>query len=295
MAGLVKETRDRQLDYATLLGGLLSPPTGGPSSLNTATTCSAAACISSAWRRANAGRWPMPLFIDVEDRCYFAQSSAGVSLILGTIEQPTSKPSWFHDAITKIQHQVVALDPKVKEIKNPWMAAAITESKPYLSVLAESAPVFGVGAAQANPDVIAGSRSGGGFVKEKPGAGFVMYVEPSFRFASVPGLNLDVKPFHHPFADRFAEVLRRDGLPALLTPETQRSPVPAEQTFAGLTKPVAGRVTAPAGGLLVGFIPPGLEERGRLLARRPACAVLAPPTTAPTPPRPQARTASSST
>ena len=187
-----------------------------------------------------------PLFIDVEDRSYFAQSSAGVSLIVETIEKPKSKPSWYYDAITKIQHQVIALDPKVTEVKNPWMASAITESKPYMSVMTESAPVFGVGGAQANPDVIAGSHSDGGFIKKKPGAGFDMYVEPSFRFAGVPGLNLDVKPFHHPFADHFAEVLRRDGLPALLTPETQRSPVPAEQTFAGLTKPVAARVKAPA-------------------------------------------------
>ena len=57
---------------------------------------------------------------------------------------------------------------------------------------------------------------------------------------------MDVKPFFHPFADKFTEVLRRDGLAALLTPEMQRGTLDATETFAGLAKPNPDRVTTPA-------------------------------------------------
>src|SRR5262249_30798060 len=74
---------------------------------------------------------------------------------------------------------------------------------------------------------------------------FISYVGPAYRAVEVPGLNVDVKPFFQPFADHFTEVLRRDGLSALLTPEMQRRPVDPKQTFASLAKPNPERVTAP--------------------------------------------------
>ena len=83
-----------------------------------------------------------------------------------------------------------------------------------------------------------------GAVKPKPDYG--IYVGPTFKAVNVPGLNLDVKPFFHPFADKFTEVLRRDGLAALLTPEMQRGTLAANDTFADLAKPNPERVTTPA-------------------------------------------------
>ena len=123
--------------------------------------------------------------------------------------------------------------------------AAVANNVTYLASVTESAQVFSpkFGAAAVLDPGFSVSQVAGA-VKPKPDYG--IYVGPTFKAVNVPGLNLDVKPFFHPFADKFTEVLRRDGLAALLTPEMQRGTLAANDTFADLAKPNPERVTTPA-------------------------------------------------
>ena len=97
-----------------------------------------------------------PFFIDLKDRAYFAQSSAGVSTIYEKVEEPQSKPAWIEGVKTIDPNMVVsAIAAKAKEVKNPWVTAAISSNISYLAAVTESAQV-----AALNPDLVVGSPAG---------------------------------------------------------------------------------------------------------------------------------------
>lgn len=174
-----------------------------------------------------------PFFIDLKDRSYLARSSPGVSTTSEKVQDPATTPGSPEWAKPFDRNFVSVVTAKAERETNPWVKAAVWSNMPYLGAMTESAKA---------EDVSVGQTA----VIAKLTPDFHRYVGPIFRTVEVPGVKLDVKPFFHPFADRFTEVLRRDGLAALLTPQMQQQQLLPSETFAGLTKPAPDRVTTPA-------------------------------------------------
>ncbi|UJB21396.1 MULTISPECIES: neuraminidase-like domain-containing protein [Lysobacter] len=170
-----------------------------------------------------------PMFLDISDRSYLAQPSLGTSVVHQFVTEPEAKPHFgieFTPSDLKLTAAAVTANPA--PAANPWVAAAVTKFQPLLAASSQSI------AEPMSEEPIAAIR-----------ARYYEYLGPVYRAVNVPALNLSITPFHHPFADTFAEVLRRDGLAALLTLELQKLAVPAEQTFAKRAKPNLARVVAP--------------------------------------------------
>lgn len=169
-----------------------------------------------------------PMFLDLDGRSYLAQPSLGSGTIYEQVTEPEFKPDL---GIQTKPWDLAVVAPLVasssKPVKNPWVAAMVSDFTPLYFAETAAKPDAPIWADTVSIDKIG-------------------YLGPTFRAVDVPALNLSVTPFHHPFADEFVEVVRRDGLPALLTPGMQKGTVPANRTFSKTASPNKERVTAPA-------------------------------------------------
>lgn len=182
-----------------------------------------------------------PFFVAINGHSYFAQASLGTTTARERIEAPLPVPEAFRPIDEVIYHPdliVAAVPKKEKKAFNPWVAVA-----------SQQLSIASAAAIQSKPPIFLIPS----LVVEPPPQPQPMMILPywfgpaaaSYRTIEVDAVNLTITPFHHPFADLFARTLRRDGLDALLTPETQRQTVSAARTFAGICAPDPARVTAP--------------------------------------------------
>ncbi|WP_271577004.1 neuraminidase-like domain-containing protein [Bradyrhizobium sp. CCBAU 11361] len=187
-----------------------------------------------------------PMFLDLADRSYFAQSSLGTGIVWEEIKESNVRPGLGVEVNPWEPNIFISVLVGGKgPAKNPWVAwqrdqlqalamSAMT-TQPSMGRLARSSVTsfFDLPTRPLSDRLVSEAWKKG------------ISVGSGFRAVDVPALDVKVTSFYHPFAEQFSEVLRRDGMQALLTLPMQASEVPSQFTFRTLANPQPSRVDSP--------------------------------------------------
>ena len=197
------------------------------------------------------GMFAAPMFFDVGERSYFARSSLGANTIYDVISEPQVKPGLIDVQVwdPTVTGSILASE---KRERHPWVIASKVNAAPYVGALIQSAANLAIKTWPSHLEPV-GERSLTLTAQQPDPMIEVLLPMPlpfpylfPFQTFKVKALNVDVLPFHHPFADLFSEVLRRDGLQALLSPDMQKLTLAHDKIFKSMAKPNPKRMGAPA-------------------------------------------------
>ncbi|MFF0087454.1 neuraminidase-like domain-containing protein [Streptomyces canus] len=188
-----------------------------------------------------------PLFMDLGDRAYFGATREGATGFW--LYQPPPPASLLTSGNRRRLLEAAASAPLrgAGVPTNPWwtekaaaMAAyARTQLQSIVMSNGERSAVLGTGGEAGFSAVLTGL--------DPPGVDVALpvFVPPMLQFGH-KALDLVATPFSHPLAGEFQTLLRRKGIHALLSPETQQRTLSPSDTFASRCPPDPRRTTCPA-------------------------------------------------
>ncbi|MFJ7969554.1 neuraminidase-like domain-containing protein [Streptomyces sp. NPDC096324] len=189
-----------------------------------------------------------PLFMDLGDRAYFGATREGATGYI-VLYQPPPPASLLTSGNKSRLLETAACAPLLGAgpPTNPWWMEKASAMAAYARTQLQST-VMSDGYRSAV--LAAGGETGLSAVLtglDRPGVetALPLVIPPMLQFGH-KALDLAVTPFSHPLAGEFQTVLRREGIHALLTPETQQRTLSPSDIFASRCPPDPRRTTCPA-------------------------------------------------